>query len=86
MNHGPSIARASPSSFLLKKIRESCNPSLRSVTRSASSTPAVDALYVLILLELLARDSANACRAEVGLLGLNAPGATELFQVSNAAV
>lgn len=78
-----STARASYSSFVLPDLGKSCRPSLCSVTRSAPSAPTVDTLYILILLELFARDSADARRAEVGLLGLDASGATKLVQVSN---
>ena len=51
----------------------------RSIARSAAPAAAVDALNVLVLLHLSLGHTADARGSEVGLLGLDAPGATQLL-------
>lgn len=53
--------------------------STSSISAGASSAPAADALYRLILLELLLWHSADAGRVEVRLLGLDAAQAAQLL-------
>ena len=50
-----------------------------SITTRTTSTPTVDALHLLILLQLLSRHTTNARAVEVRLLGLDTPEAAELL-------
>lgn len=52
-----------------------------SVATGTPTTPAAHALDLLILLQLLARHSTDACAVEVGLLGLDAAKTTQLYTI-----
>lgn len=55
-----------------------CKSTRSLITARTASAPTADTLNLLILLQLLPRDTADACAVEVGLLGLNATQAAKL--------
>jgi hypothetical protein len=63
----------------LLNLRIFNNQTASSIAGCASSAPAVDALNVLVLFHRIFWHATDACRAEVGLLGLDAARAAKLL-------